>query len=63
MVPGSFPLSENNGKYDSEALIRRSSGPNTIYSQSVSPNSYQNTNHKLRIYRKNLGTMSIILSN
>ena len=37
IVPtGNFPLSENNGKYDSEALLRRSSGTNNVSSQSVS---------------------------
>ena len=36
IVPtGNFPLSENNGKYDSEALLGRSSGTNNVSSQSV----------------------------
>ena len=35
IVPGTFPLSENNAKYDSEALIRRSSGANVTVSQAV----------------------------
>ena len=35
IVPGTFPLSENNGKYDSEALIGRSSGANIAMSQAV----------------------------
>ena len=37
IVPtGNFPLSENNGKYDSEALLGKSCGTNNVSSQSVS---------------------------